>query len=122
MTLKVYDAAGRLKTGPGHQVVTATVTAAVATAAVRLTNPCSIWALQAKGTGAALGAWAVALEGSLDGTNFTSLGLSHTSPGDADGAMKWLTAPAPALYVRFNPTIITLGGATNLVLTALGMP
>lgn len=80
------------------------------------------FAIQVKGTGAAATSWTVHLETSLNGTNFTSL-ISHNNSSDSDGNMKW--APVgnyPALYFRSNCTALTLGSATNIVVTIVGMP
>lgn len=85
------------------------------------TRPCSKFGIQLKGTGAAATAWSVPLEVSLDGTNFQTL-VTHAT-ADGDGAIKWLGSPlSPALYFRSRCASITLGAATNVVVTIVGMP
>lgn len=85
------------------------------------TAPIKQFAVQVKGTGAGAGAWDVRLEGSLDGTNFTQI-IQHTNV-DTDGAVKWQVAgiSSPILYFRSRCAGLTLGGATNIVVTILGM-
>jgi hypothetical protein len=79
--------------------------------------------LQVKGTGAAATSWTVVLEGSLDGTTFTTI-LTHTSSGsaNADGATAWSNAvKTPCIYFRSRCSAVTLGSATNIVATIVGM-
>lgn len=87
-------------------------------------KPCSQFGLQVKGTGAAATAWNIILEGSLDGTNFTEIGRhSDANPlgANADGATVWITG-YPCLYFRTrSAATITLGSATNVVATIVGM-
>lgn len=83
------------------------------------TNPEKLFSIQVKGTGAAATAWTVVLEGSLDNTNFTTL-LTHQT-ADGDGTLKSITAPAPILYFRSRCSALTLGGASNVVTTILGV-
>lgn len=84
----------------------------------------SKFGLQVKGTGAAASAWDVRLRVSLDGTNYTDL-LQHSSEGgDADGAVKYAPGGAqyPALYFRSRCESVTLGSASDIVVTIVGMP
>lgn len=90
-------------------------------------KPCKHFSLQVTGTGAAATAWNVILEGSLDGTIFTQI-LQHATSGNnppfgarADG--ETITAQAgPFLYFRSRATAtLTLGSATNVVATIVGM-
>jgi hypothetical protein len=84
-------------------------------------NPLKHFGLQVKGTGAAATAWTVVLEGSLDNANWTTI-LTHQNGTDADGSTKWTgTQDAPCLYVRTRCTALTLGGATNVVATLVGL-
>jgi hypothetical protein len=88
------------------------------------TKPCSKFSLQIKGTGAAATAWNILLEGSLDGTNYTQI-LQHSSANplgaDTDGATVW-TIAGPFLYFRSrSAATFTLGSATNVVATIVGM-
>lgn len=80
--------------------------------------------VQVKGTGAAAGAWAVVLEVSLDGVNYTVL-ITHgsaESPADADGAVKWFTSPVVGLYFRSRVVSLSLGSASNIVVTIAAKP
>lgn len=82
--------------------------------------PCSRFALQVSGTGAAPTAWSVVLEASLDNVNFSTI-LTHASlDGDANGATKWQALPAAVKYFRSRDVSITLGPATNIVVNILG--
>lgn len=83
------------------------------------TDPLESYAIQVKGTGAAAGAWDVRLEGSLNGVDFTQI-LAHTNV-DGDGVTKFSgTADSPALYMRSRVSGLTLGAATNIIVTILG--
>ncbi len=87
-------------------------------------KPCSKFSLQVKGTGAAPTAWNVLLEGSLDGTNYTTI-VQHSSANplgaNADGSTVW-TEAGPFLYFRSrSAATLTLGSATNIVCTIAGM-
>lgn len=87
-------------------------------------KPCSKFSLQVKGTGAAATAWNIILEGSLDGTNYTQI-IQHSSANalgaDTDGATVW-TVAGPFLYFRSrSAATLTLGSATNVVATIVGM-
>ncbi len=84
-----------------------------------LTNPPKYFAIQCKGTAAGATAWSIVLEGSLDGTNFTTIATHATA--DLDGTVKNVSAAFPVLYFRSRCASITLGGATNIVTTILGV-
>lgn len=84
-------------------------------------------ALQVKGAGAAPTAWDVVLEGSLDGTSWTTI-CEHSS-ANAQGDGTYVTNngvnhqaawPMPALYVRVRVVSVTLGSATALNIVAQG--
>lgn len=91
------------------------------------TKPCKRFALQVKGTSAAATAWNIILEGSLDGTNYTQI-LQHATSGNnppfgaqGDGTTMWVEA-GPFLYFRSrSASTLTLGSATNVVATIVGM-
>ena len=83
------------------------------------TNPPKSFAVQVKGTGAAATTWDVRLEGSLDNVNFTQI-LQHTNT-TGDGAVLFSGATlSPSLYFRSRTAGLTLGAATNIVVTILG--
>lgn len=83
------------------------------------TSPLTRYAIQVKGTGAAATSWDIVLEGSLDGVNFSTI-LEHvTSIGD--GQVLWSgELDSPALYFRSRVIALSLGTATNVVVTILG--
>lgn len=86
------------------------------------TRPSRAFGLQVKGTGVAAASWTVVLEGSLDGTNYTTV-LTHQSGTNSDGAVAWSSAVlTPCLYFRSRCTALSLGSATNIVATILGVP
>lgn len=82
-------------------------------------SPLKYYSIQVKGTGAAATAWDVVLEASLDGVNFSQV-LQHDT-ADGDGVVLWATTPAPALYFRSRCVSLTLGSATNIIVTILGV-
>jgi len=82
-------------------------------------SPTQSFTIQVKGTGAAATAWDVRLEGSLDGTNFSQI-IQHTD-AVGDGVLKSTgTTFSPVLYFRSRCASITLGSATDIVVTILG--
>lgn len=79
------------------------------------------FALQVVGTGAAATAWEVRLEGSLNGSNWMEM-ARHTQ-NDGDGiVVPQGFGPFPLLHLRTRCVSVTLGGATNIVATLLGVP
>lgn len=64
-------------------------------------------------TGAGLTSYTVVLEGTLDGTNYTT--IKSTTQADGDGTMVFVTTPTPHVKVRLRCSAITLGTATNIV-------
>ena len=86
------------------------------------TRPMRSFAIQVTGTGAAATSWTVVLEGSLDGTTYTTI-LTHTGTVDSNGGTHWGDAVAtPILYFRSRCTAVTLGSATNIIAVVLGVP
>lgn len=89
------------------------------TTVVATSTPYKAFSVQVKGTGAAPTSWDVRLEGSLDNSNFTAI-LTHTTT-TGDGVVLYSGAAlAPSLYVRSRCAAVTLGGASNIVVTILG--
>jgi hypothetical protein len=85
------------------------------------TRAVSAFAIQVTGTGATPTAWNVVLEASLDGVTFTT--VVTATQADGDGKTRWTGAIRfPALYFRSRCVSLTLGSATNIVVTILGMP
>lgn len=74
------------------------------------------WSIQVKGTGAAPTSWDVRLEGSNDGVNFTQILQQNAT----DGAVVFSTTPAVCAFCRIRVAALTLGSATNIVVTAVG--
>lgn len=86
----------------------------------KATAPVSRFSVSVKGTGAAATIWDVRLEGSLDNTNFTQI-LQHTTT-TGDGVALYIgSLTAPSLYFRSRCAGLTLGSATNIVVTILGL-
>jgi hypothetical protein len=81
--------------------------------------PCNLFAIQVKGTTATPTAWSVVLEGSLNGTQYTTI-LTHTSTEHSDGATIWKLDGPPIKYFRSRLVSITLGSATNVIATIIG--
>lgn len=80
------------------------------------------YAIQVEGTGAAATAWNVALECSLDGDTYKAVVTHASADGDADGDIVGNGANAlPCLYIRSRVVTVTLGSATSLVVTIVGM-
>lgn len=87
------------------------------------TKPCKNFSLQVKGTGAAPTAWNVVVEGSLNNTQFTTI-LEHSNAGEFRSAADGETVSfngGPFFYFRSRCVSITLGSATNVVATIVGM-
>lgn len=60
----------------------------------------------------------VTLEGSVDGTNYFTLGISYDAAVDTSGDIKW-TADRPVIFVRANLTVLTGGGNVTATITAI---
>lgn len=80
----------------------------------------SAFAIGVKGTGAAATAWNVVIEGSIDGTNYSTI-ATHVNTVHTDGQVLWVGANRPCLYFRSRCVSVTLGSATNIVATILGL-
>ncbi len=77
--------------------------------------------IQVSGVGAAATAWTVKLQTSLDGVKYVDV-LTHSSAtGDSDGDIIWISTPAPSLYFRSSVSTLTLGSATKITVTIIGM-
>ena len=85
----------------------ATTTGALPTSAAP-TTPFQSYGLQVKGAGGTVTSFTVNLEGSLDNTNFTTLGTASS-----DGALVSATGK-PATFVRANVSALSLGTATSI--------
>jgi hypothetical protein len=62
--------------------------------------------------------WNVVLEGSLDGVNFSTILTSTNILGQ--GVIWGSAMIAPSLYIRSRVVSLTLGSATNIIVTILG--
>jgi len=104
---------------PGSNARTATFTATGIGSVDNVSNyPRRDFALQVKGTGASATSWTVVLQASEDGSNYFTI-LTHAT-ADGDGAIVFITGKV-AKYYRVNVTALTLGSATNISVTSVGM-
>ena len=84
-----------------------------------INQPIKYFAIQVKGTVAAPTGWSIVLEGSLDGIAFSTI-LTH-STATGDGVILWGGSNAyPVLYFRSRVVSLTLGSATDVVVSLLG--
>ena len=86
-------------------------------------RPCREFAVQIKCTTATATAWNIVIEGSLNNSQFTTI-LEHSNAGEfrnaADGETLYASA-GPHLYFRSRCVSVTLGSATDIVTTIVGM-
>jgi len=82
--------------------------------------PLKNFTLQVSGTGAIATLWTVLLEGSIDNVNFTTILIHMTPVGDS---ICVFTGPnhTPVLYVRTRVITLTLGLATNIKASIVGI-
>lgn len=87
--------------------------------------PLKFFSLQVVGRGAAPSSWVVNLEGSLDGLYYTKIMEHASGDGDANASVKSSTTPAsgifPVSYIRANVKSLSLGSATGIAVTAIGI-
>lgn len=102
-----------------YSAIADTYTAVANGSPVTLSTPMKYFGIQLTGTGASATTWNVKLDGSLNGVTYTQL-IQHTQ-ADGDGATKWLASASPILYMRSRVSSLNLGGATNVVVTAVGV-
>lgn len=82
--------------------------------------PKKVFSLQVNKTGAVT-SWDVVLEGSLNGSTWTTI-LEHTNTTPGDGKMMSTGALlTPVLYFRTRPVSLVLGGGTNIITSSMGM-
>lgn len=106
---------------PDPLILSEGFTATGARTSVKNDTGAKFFAVQVKGRAAGATAWTLALEGSVDGTNWTSI-LSHGT-ADLDGTVKNSGAtPWPVLYVRLNLSALTIGSAAVLDVKVNGLP
>ena len=93
-------------------------------------HPIKYYALQVSGVSVTATAWDVLLEGSLDGTKFSTIIEHKTS--DGNGAVNAMPSSVgygggytyemfPVFWIRARVVSLTLGSATKIQITALGM-
>lgn len=82
------------------------------------TSPCSNFSLLVNPTGAVT-SWTVVLEGSIDGSHFTTI-LSQTSVIGAGITVFSGSTTSPSFYFRARCSSLILGLGTNIVSTILG--
>lgn len=83
------------------------------------TFPMKYFGLQCTETGT-VSSWSVILEGSLDGTTYSTI-MTHTKATDGSGATIWNPVATPCRFFRSRCSAITLGGGTNVVARIVGM-
>lgn len=83
-------------------------------------SPLRTFSIQVTGIGATATSWDVLLEGSLNGVNFTTL-MEHTEVIGNGVALFSGTNLQPVLYYRSRVVAVTLGGASAIAVTALGV-
>lgn len=83
------------------------------------TRPNKYFALQVTETGTVT-SWTVVLEGSLDGTTYSTI-MSHTRAGNGSGSTLWNPTAVPCRFFRSRCSALTLGAGTNVVARILGM-
>jgi len=77
------------------------------------------YSMEVKGTNTPATSWTVVLEGSIDGTAFTTLMIHTTSLGDASVLLSGANL-YPMLYFRSRVSQLTLGPAANIIVTIVG--
>jgi len=82
-------------------------------------EPMSSFTMQVIGVGGTPTLWAVTLEGSLDGVNFSEIMVHTTLLGDGENLYSGTTL-FPVNYFRINVTQLTLGPATSITVNILG--
>lgn len=83
-------------------------------------TPLKTFTLQVVGTNGTPVVWSVILEGSLDGTNFTTILRSTDALGNGIALFSGASS-YPVLYYRIRCASLTLGLATNIVAKVLGV-
>lgn len=99
-------------------LVTSTFTLAASGTTQYTGFPVSKFAIMVTKTGA-ITSWTVNLEGSLNGSTFTTL-VSHTNAAPGDG-LTTFTIDKPVLYWRLTCSAIVLGGGTNIIARGIAM-
>lgn len=83
-------------------------------------NPFQSFGMQVIGTGATPTLWTLVLEGSVDGSNFTTI-LTHSTSLGISVNLWTGTSLTPCRYVRSRVISLTLGTATNIVVHWVGL-
>ena len=84
-------------------------------------NPCQTFSVQVGATGGTPTLWNVVLEGSLDGTNFSTI-LSHTSANlGLNSIIGTGNQVFPCTYIRIKVVTLTLGIATSITVNIAGL-
>jgi hypothetical protein len=82
-------------------------------------SPMVTWTLQVAGVAVPATSWSIALEGSVDGVNFSEI-LKHTTlTGDKENLFSGTTLFL-AKYYRINVLALTLGAATSVSVNVIG--
>jgi len=130
----VCDSTGHLLIGTGGPiVVTGTIssnptvysrsdsyTAAGTGVAVDVSSTTAkYFSIQVRGVAVGASTWSVVLEGSIDGTNYTTILTHNTATLDKIILFSGATA-SPSLYFRSRCVNLSLGSATSIVVVILG--
>jgi len=83
--------------------------------------PLKVFSLNVKGVGGTPTAWAVVLEGSLDGVNWTTI-LTHNQLTPLGQTISSGSNNDPSLFFRSRCISVTLGTASAITATILGVP
>jgi hypothetical protein len=83
-------------------------------------QPLKNFTLQVAGTGSIATLWTVLLEGSVDNSNFTTI-LTHMTPVGDSICVFTGANHTPIIYVRTRVVTLTLGLATNIKATIVGV-
>jgi len=108
-------------TTTGTQEIVTTSASGIKMQAVPSKFALQVSGLNSSGTTQAASAWNVALEGSLDGYNWTAI-QTHVSGTNADGVVVWGGSNFYEVnYIRLHCISLTLGSAAKILVTALGV-
>jgi len=107
-------------TAPSHETRSDTFTVPASGVAITLDKALKSYSIQVKGTGGEPTNWTVELQGSLDGVNYAKILEHKKSTGDGEVLFSGAVL-SPSLYFKSQCTSLTLGPASDIVVTILGM-
>ena len=83
-------------------------------------NPIGSFGILVRATGGTPTLWTLVLEGSIDGTNFSTI-LTHTNTLGLNVNLWSGALISPCRYFRSRVVALTLGGASNIISDIVGM-